>query len=426
VAYLIDERPTPKGALASLFQLATLGLVWVRLYGDMKLKRTREAELTTGETITPPTGEQMKIPAHLVVLFNALRPSLPPLEETPLYQIEGRFQAALPYVYAEMGVEAARFFDELPDEARHRWLVIGQWLVILGVGAAALLTVWLRWYIGWLATAPAVALALIGFGLMGISYLMARRTDVGGEEAQKWLAFRNYLRNLKQYGNVTEAQTILDRYFAYAVALGVEDVVLQQADELGGQIPIWSYTPQWAPQNTNPAPHYSSNRPNESASSGPTTQSPAPTSPGPIISDNPLPSMSRPSLSERPSLSGLSRQLGDALTATSRDLGTLLNTAAGDTGAQTPFGALRSGAGAVVQTSGNVASSTLDIIGEILDSASSGDGGGGYSGGSSSSSSSWSSSSSRSSSSHSSSSSSSSGRDSSSRRSGGGGSRGFG
>ncbi|MCX6048021.1 MAG: DUF2207 domain-containing protein, partial [Chloroflexi bacterium] len=36
VAYLIDERPTPKGALASLFQLATLGLVWVRLYGDMK------------------------------------------------------------------------------------------------------------------------------------------------------------------------------------------------------------------------------------------------------------------------------------------------------------------------------------------------------------------------------------------------------
>ncbi len=426
VAYLIDESPTPKGALASLFQLATLGLVWVRMFGDIKLKREREAELTAGETLTTPTGEAVQIPGHLAVLFNALRPALPHREEMAFYQIASRFQIALPRVYAEMGMEASRFFDELPDEARHRWLVLGQWMVILGVGAAAVFTVWLRWYIGWLAVAPAVALALLGFGVMGVSYLMPRRTNAGVEEAQKWLAFRNYLRNLKQYGNVAEAQTILDRYFAYAIALNVENVVLEQAEALGGQVPIWSYTTQWIPQSSPQSPQHPHPRPSESTNSGPISPSPKPTITAPTMPDNSPPAAPRPSLSERPSLSGLSRQLGDALTSTSQSLGNLLSTAAGDMGDQTPFGAIRGGASAVVQTGGDVASSTLDVIGDILEAASSGDGGGGYSGGSSSSSSSWSSSSSHSSSSHSSSSSSSAGRDSSSRRSGGGGSRGFG
>ncbi len=243
VAYLLDEEPTTKGALASLFHLATLGLIQVRLAGGMALKRTHASALQAGENIQTSTGTTVSVPAHLATLFNALQPVLPAAEETPFYKVETQFQSILPHVYAEMGAEATRFFDELPDTARRRWLVLGQWLVLLGIGAAVVLALWLRGSLGWVAITPAVALTVLGFALVGISRWMPRRTDLGAEEAQRWVAFRTYLRNLKQYGSLDAAQQVLDRYFAYAVALDVENIVLEQAEALGGRVPAWTFSP---------------------------------------------------------------------------------------------------------------------------------------------------------------------------------------
>ena len=48
-----------------------------------------------------------------------------------------------------------------------------------------------------------------------------RRKPEGALEAAKWRAFRRYLLNLEDYGTQAEAQEILDRHFAYAVALDV-------------------------------------------------------------------------------------------------------------------------------------------------------------------------------------------------------------
>jgi len=168
-----------EGALASLFHLATLGLIQVRLSGSMALKRTRASELQAGENVQTPTGATVSVPTHLATLFNALQPVLPAAEETPFYKIETQFQNVLPRVYAEMGAEATRFFDELPDTARRRWLVLGQWLVLLGIGAAVVLALWLRGSIGWVAVAPAVGLTVLGFALIGMSRWMPRRTNLG-------------------------------------------------------------------------------------------------------------------------------------------------------------------------------------------------------------------------------------------------------
>ena len=418
VAYLLDEQPTAKGALASLFHLATLGLIWIRLSGTIRVKRAREAELQAGESIQTPTGETVQIPRHLATLFNWLRRALPTFQEESFYGIGDAFQAILPRVYLDMGQEATQFFDELPDAARRRWLVTGQWLVLLGIGAAIILTLWWRWYIGWIAIAPGLALTLIGFALILVSRWMPRRTTAGVEEAQRWRAFRQYLQNLKTYGNQADAQKILDRYFAYAVALDVENVVLEQAEALGSHLPTWSYTTDWTPQSR-PSAHPESSQ----SSSTPAGERPSATS----SAQSTMPSAPAqgepigPWFGERPSLSGMSRQLGEALASTSHDLGSLLSTAMEGSGSETPFGALWTGTKAVGEAGKTVGSTTLDLLGEILESAASGDGGGGYSSSSHSSSSSYSSSWGSSSSS-----SSSSGRDSSDRRSGGGGSRGFG
>lgn len=420
VAYLIDEEPSTKGALASLFHLANLGLLWIRLGDELALKRVEEKSMVDGEAITAPTGETVSLPRHLVTLFNAIQPALPYQEETPLHRIYTQFQAVLPQVYAQMGEEASHFFDEAPAAARHRWLVRGQWLILLGIIGGVILI--LRYFgeFGWLPLAPAVATVVAGFALVFASQWMPRRTTAGVEEAQKWLAFRNYLKNLQQYGTVESAQRILDRHFAYAVALDVEEVVLQQATDLGGALPDWSYTPTWQPRRR---PILRRAQPTGSES----TERPTTTTGLPPLSIPPITGQTTPTAQppqERPSLSGTSKQLGRALSNASESLGSLLRTAAGDTGENTPFENVWQGTQTAGKVGANVASTTLDILGEILKESSSGGGGGGYRS-SGSSRSSWSSSRSRSSSSRSSGGFS-SGRSSSSRRSGGGGRRGFG
>ena len=408
VAYLLDEAPSVKGALASLFELANMGLLWVRLDDTLAVKRVTEPKLTARATL----------PDHLVTLFNTLEPELPYHGERPLYQIYSRFQAILPQVYVQMGEEASRFFDEEPAAARHRWLVRGQWFILLGVLGGIILA--LRYWgdFGLLAVAPAVAAIVAGFALVFASQWMPRRTTAGVEEAQKWRAFRTYLKNLKSYGNVEQAQRILDRYFAYAVALDVEEVVLEQATALGGALPDWSYTPTWEPPRR---PTWRQDQPTIGESGAPKPGGLPPLTMPPATSGTPP---ATPPSGERPSLSQASKQLGQALTNASQNLGTLLSSAVGDVMPDTPFENIWQGTQTTGAVGAKVAGTTLEILGEILAESSSGGGGGGY-GSSGSSGGSWSSSSSRRSSS-SSGGSFSSGRSSATRRSGGGGRRGFG
>lgn len=108
VAYLVDEAPSVKGALAALLDLANWGLLAVRFDSSLALKRVVERNLTSGEPITLPTGETLAVPQHLVTLLHALQPALPLGEEQPLHQIYPHFQAILPRVYQEMGEETNR------------------------------------------------------------------------------------------------------------------------------------------------------------------------------------------------------------------------------------------------------------------------------------------------------------------------------
>jgi len=410
VAYLLDEEPSTKGALASIFHLAAFGLLSVRFDNPIALKRLYEEDVSAGETLTTPEGYTVQIPGHLATLFNALKPELPLNEEVPLNQIYRPFHQQLPRVYQEMGEEASQFFDELPAVARRRWLVRGQWLVILALAAAVLLGIWYLTTIGWVAIWPALALLLTGAVLIYVSRHMPRRTNVGVEEAQRWRAFRTYLRNLQKYGSLDDAQRILDRYFAYAVAFDVEEVVLQQAEEMGGHLPPWSHTPTWQPYRR---PYRRMGYPQQPGGPVllPTGQSGSGTGPA-------IPPVSTPSLpAERPSLSGMSRRLGRGLEDVSSGFGALLSQTAGPGEGNTPFDSILDGTQVASRTGGKVAMTTLEILGEILEESSAGGGSGGYRG-SSSSRGSWSSSRSRSSGGFSS-------RSSSSRRSGGGGRRGF-
>jgi len=140
VAYLLDERPTTKGVLASLFHLANLGLLRITLVPGIRLQRNWGGKLEEGQTIQSADGEPVRIPSHLVTLYNTLREAIPKTRPVSLDHVSDPFRRVLPEVYAAMGYEAERFFSSLPATARHRWLVRGQWMVLGGfvISAAAL------------------------------------------------------------------------------------------------------------------------------------------------------------------------------------------------------------------------------------------------------------------------------------------------
>lgn len=410
VAYLVDEAPTPKGALASLFHLATLGLLRIDLKDGVALQRNGPESLAEGQRIETATGE-VTIPGHLVTLYNHLAPKLPTEQVVTLEAIYSEFQKALPLVYAKMGEEATEFFAGLPTQARHRWLTVGQGLMLLaGVGGFCFFVSGMG-EIGAAALMPLVALLIVGVALIAVSRWMGQRTRVGSEEAARWLAFKRYLLNLKQYGTLESAQAILDRDFAYAVALDAEEVALKEAEALGGQMPIWSYPTQVLGSDPTPNP-----------TTGSQPMGSQPSAPPRLRTVPQRPTLSNPTEqgggAGSLSLQGLSNRLAGSVNEASRSLAGLLNQASREGVGPTPFTIVQQG---VSKTT----SSTFDVLGDILEASSTGSGGGSYSSGSSGSRSS-SSSSSRRSSWSSSSSSRSSSSSSSSRRSGGGGRRGFG
>ena len=412
VAYLLDEKPTPKGVLASLFHLATLGLLRIELSDPLKLARNWEDELVEEQMIETSDGDTAPVPVHMVRLFNGLRPHLGS-ELTPLSQVTSHFPQIIPEVYYAMGQEATGFFAQLPGQARRRWLVYGQWLVLGGVGLALAAALFYVPALGWVAAMPAVALAIVGAALIVVSRWMPRRSAAGVEEAARWRAFEQYLRNLQQYGDQEDAQRILDRHFAYAVALDVEDVVLSQAEQMDTVVPTWTqpviiYRPSGAPgpsMEPSPLP-------------GPLRRRPA--TQGKLPGASVQAPQGRESVRRSaPSLAGMADALASQLEGANDSLTRTLSQAVGEVN-ETPFELVWRGARGAGKLTWSATTTSLEIMETILDEASSGGGSSSYRGstgsGRSSSRSSW----------GSSRSSRSSGRSSSSRRSGGGGRRGFG
>lgn len=415
VAYLLDEKPTPKGVLASLFHLATLGLLQIRLSEPLALARNYEEALVEGQMIEKANGEMVTIPSHMVHLFNGLRQHLG-TALAPLAQITSHLPAIIPQVYLEMGEEATQFFDQLPGEKRHRWLVYGQWVVLGGLGLALAAAFFYVSSLGWIAIVPAVALIISGATLILISRWMPRRSDAGALEAARWRAFEHYLRELKTYGDQDDAQRILEEHFAYAVALDVEDVVLSQAAQLEAIMPSW----------TRPI-----------ILRGPALPGPEAHMPPASRTRLPLPGLLRrdatvqrdlaqgkgegvpgqmPSERRSLSLEGLAASLASRLNRANDSLTQSLSRAVGDV-SETPFQLVWRGARGAGKITWKATTTSLEIMETILNEASSGGGSSSFRGSSGRSSrSSW----------GSSRSSSFSSRSSSSRRSGGGGRRGFG
>ena len=103
---------------ASLFHLATLGLLRIRLAPEINVRRNWAQTLSPGQTVETADGRTLAISEHLVMLFNDLSPAIPTGSGKELDEIARPFQAALPKVYEQMAKEVGPLFDTLPGKAQ--------------------------------------------------------------------------------------------------------------------------------------------------------------------------------------------------------------------------------------------------------------------------------------------------------------------
>ncbi|WP_420642215.1 DUF2207 family protein [Candidatus Leptofilum sp.] len=415
VNYLVEGKMTARGVLASVLHLADLGLLRLKMGEPLELTAVRQEPLHENSKITTPAGEEVSVSRFLAQLFNHLLPLLPEGKSVPLPTLLLTLPSKLPELTKTMGEEMVGYFY-----GRNGWRAkYGQSLTFIAMiaifavlGLGFMSGVYARWN---------VPVPIIMFGgillWMFVSIRLSRKTrpltEQAKKEAQKWQGFKLYLSEIQQFGNLAEAQEILDNYFAYAVALGVDERLLAQIEALGGKMP------SWLGDGSQPRPvrrrtwQHRWRRRWQRGSWRP--QPPRPATAVPTSSS--LPNMG--SGNGRPPLESLSDSLAGGLERSSDRLATVLNTAVRGKDGDTPNIVLNA-AGQSVKLDWDGEQTVDGMMNDIMRKAqtikpvrpSSGGGRGGYRGGSRSSFGRSSSRSSRS-------------RSSSSRRSGGGGSRGF-
>ncbi|MCA9917018.1 MAG: DUF2207 domain-containing protein [Anaerolineales bacterium] len=414
VNYLVEGKMTARGILASVLHLADLGLLRLKMGEPLEITAVRQQPLTANTKIITPAGEERTISRFLADLFNLLLSHLPEGKSVSLTSSLLILPNELPQLTKTMGEEMVGYFYGRKTglgKSSNALSFITMIAIFGGLAYIFMNNLYARWD---------VPFPFFMVGGMMLWILMNARADRPGrplteqakKEKEKWQGFKLYLSKIQEFGSLEEAQEILDNYFAYAVALGVDERLLAQIEALGGKMPTWlgdgapsrpvvrrtwleQWQRRWQRGSWQPQPP----RP---ATGIPTTTT--------------LPTVG--SGDGRPPLERISDSLAGGLERSSDRLADMLNTATGGKSGDAPNIVLNA-AGQSVKVNWDGDQSVDRMMNDIMNKAqtirpirpSSGGGRGGYRGGSRSS---FGGSSSRSSS-----------RSSSSRRSGGGGSRGF-
>ncbi len=279
---VVDEVASLKEILATLLDLARRGFLEIfELPGDYEFR-------LTGRSVPLRPFERVLVER----LFGGSR--VRRLSDWKHFMGTSEGKAILNAMYEE--AYRLGFFPHQPQRVRARYQVLG---AVISVVSGLLLIPVGTFLFPWVRTfwCPGVAVSVLGALLVVMGFFMPRKTRKGAEEAAKWRAFKRYLEKLERM-DVAQAETLLERYLPYAVALGVEDRFLNALEKweqrTGRSVPIpgWYHTPH------TPAPRTSSGAGRTAA-------------PG-----------------RTPSLSEASRSLGAGLSGLSRSLGSMLSMAA--------------------------------------------------------------------------------------------------
>lgn len=272
VGALVDERVDLRDIMSTLLDLAHRGYLVIEenqnegLFGigrssEFTFKRTNQAEADLRAY-----EQQM-----LRKVFNS---SL----ERGMNAMKNTFYTAIPKLQSDLYDELVTegFFSRNPNTTRNLWGALGGVLLVVAFGVFVLAMPFVESLSGALMCLP-FAVGLVGLVALMVAQAMPAKTRKGAEEAAKWKAFEEYLRNLEKYQGLEEASSRFDDYLPYAVAFGLDRTWIRRFSQVDNvPIPTWyfptylggPYSRGYIPGSAAPRPMGSGGLPGELARAG--------------------------------------------------------------------------------------------------------------------------------------------------------------
>ncbi len=238
VGTLVDEKADLRDVMSTIIDLGSRGYLVIEESKTPGIMGIGSSSTFIFKRTDKPINDQ-ELRTHekrlLGNLFagNAMERSLSSLN-TIFYSVIAQMQGDL---YKQLVAEG--YFKSNPEGTRGVWFMIG--IVILFIAGAGFFVA-----MGSTDISPFLFCIPLALGLGGIAALIAApampsRTVKGAEEAAKWKAFVEYLRNLEKYGDVGSAAAHFDQYLAYAVAAGIDRTWVSRFRQTNTYVPI----PTW-------------------------------------------------------------------------------------------------------------------------------------------------------------------------------------
>jgi uncharacterized membrane protein len=233
---LVDEKADMQDIIATLVDLARRGAI------DMQEEEKKVFGLTTSKDFVFHKNEDYDQPLrdYEKVLIEKMFGSR---SEVDLDDLRNKFYTAVPKIQSRLYDEAVEqgLFPQNPKKVRSRWTALGIGGLVLSVALGCFTAA---------AFASRIDAILCPFVSMGFASLvmaivgraMPVKTREGAEEAAKWKAFKEYLRNVEQYKDLETVTDQFDDYLPYAIAFGLERGWVNKFSRVPGTpVPRWYY-----------------------------------------------------------------------------------------------------------------------------------------------------------------------------------------
>ncbi|MBN1964935.1 MAG: DUF2207 domain-containing protein, partial [Anaerolineae bacterium] len=167
--------------------------------------------------------------------------------EATMDSLKNKFYTAIPQLQNELYDEVVDegYFSARPDRVRQGWTGAGILLLMLAAAVGFFAFPQIDSFASTLICVP-LALGVTAVALLAVANAMPAKTASGSQEAAKWRAFREYLRNVQRYTNLEEATNQFNEYLPYAVAFGLERAWVRAFSRLPSTpLPYWYYPVYW-------------------------------------------------------------------------------------------------------------------------------------------------------------------------------------
>ena len=161
-------------------------------------------------------------------------------KEKRLSDLKNKFYSKLPGIKEAMYTDiiGLGYYRSNPERIRTTFGVLGSVAIVLAIVFACVLFT----FVGPMSAAavcPGIGLFVTAVALIIAARFMPRKTASGSEEAARWRAFKEYLRNIDKYTDLEEQKTIWDRYLPFAIAFGIDKDYIAKFQGVDAPAPGW-------------------------------------------------------------------------------------------------------------------------------------------------------------------------------------------